>query len=85
MNKKNSPIHDEDDSLILQTKLSDLASNKLIEILDDDISSLTYQLQDESLVSYAKKIKKEEAVINWNENCSDFEFNRHTFNFYACW
>ena len=62
-------IHDEDDSLILQTKLSDLASNKLIEILDDDISSLTYQLQDESLVSYAKKIKKEEAVINWNENC----------------
>lgn len=62
-------ILDEDDSLILQTKLSDLASEKIIEILNSDIQNLKYQAQDNSLASYATKIKKDEAVIDWNEPC----------------
>ncbi len=62
-------ILDEDDSLILQTKLSDLASEKIIEILDTDIPYLRYQPQDNGLASYATKIKKDEAIIDWNESC----------------
>ena len=55
--------------MILQTKLSDLASEKIIEILNNDIQNLKYQTQDDSLASYATKIKKDEALIDWNEPC----------------
>lgn len=60
-------IYDDDDSLTLQTKLSDLASGKLIELLDNDFLNLNNMIQDSSSATYAKKIKKEEAIINWDE------------------
>ena len=53
----------------LSEKLSLLASEKILDILDNIYRHKTlFKDQDHSKASYAKKIKKIEGKINWDEN-----------------
>ena len=53
----------------LSKDLSKISSETIIEILDDIFNEkLKYVDQNHKLATYAKKIKKHEALINWNES-----------------
>ena len=53
----------------LSKDLSKISSESIIEILDDIFNKkLKFIEQDHKFASYAKKIKKNEALINWSES-----------------
>ena len=53
----------------LSEKLSLLASEKILDILDSiNVGKVEFKDQDHSKATYAKKIEKIEGKINWNEN-----------------
>ena len=55
----------------LSKNLSKISSRSIEGILDDIFNEkLKYIEQNHSLATYAKKIKKTEALINWNESAS---------------
>ena len=60
-------IINDDNTLSLQAKLTDLAISKLDEVISINNSSKLLVRQNEMDASYAKKIKKSESIINWNE------------------
>jgi methionyl-tRNA formyltransferase len=63
------PIEQNDTAQVLHDKLAVLGAATLLEtigILSDGSAKL--EDQDESLVTYAAKITKEEAAINWQES-----------------
>ncbi|MDI6758635.1 MAG: methionyl-tRNA formyltransferase [Candidatus Omnitrophota bacterium] len=75
ISKKEIEIFNNDTSLILKEKLSHLAAEMLLETIRD-IEKNDYQLtlQDESRVTLAPKLKKEDGLINWN-SCSKEIYN----------
>ena len=61
-------ISDNDNFLTLSEKLSSLASEKLLENIDDILEDkVTFYDQNNLKATYAKKILKSEGKINWNE------------------
>jgi len=61
-------ISDNDNFLTLSEKLSSLASEKLLENIDDILEGkVTFYDQNNLEATYAKKILKSEGKINWNE------------------
>tara|TARA_Y100000996_G_scaffold191107_1_gene149470 strand:- start:389 stop:937 length:549 start_codon:yes stop_codon:yes gene_type:complete len=61
-------ISDNDNFLTLSEKLSSLASEKLLENIDDILEDkLAFYDQNNLEATYAKKILKSEGKINWNE------------------
>ena len=55
----------------LSEKLSLLASEKILDVLDNIYDgNVNFQDQDHSNATYAKKIEKTEGKINWNENAN---------------
>tara|TARA_Y100000996_G_C22299049_1_gene551352 strand:- start:203 stop:712 length:510 start_codon:yes stop_codon:yes gene_type:complete len=53
----------------LSEKLSSLASEKILDVLDNIYDgNIKFIDQDNSKATYAKKIQKIEGKINWNEN-----------------
>ena len=53
----------------LSKKLSKISSESILEILDDIFSKkIKFIEQNHRLMTYAKKIQKEEGEINWSEN-----------------
>ena len=62
-------IKNTDNTEIISTKLSVLASEKIIENIDSIFEDkLTFKEQDESKATYASKIEKSEGEIQWNDN-----------------
>ena len=56
----------------LSERLSILASEKISDIIDDILDkNLNFKPQDHSKATYAKKIKKTEGLINWNEKAEN--------------
>ena len=56
---------------ILSKKMSNLAANKIIEALDlIENKNAKFIPQNNKEATYAKKIDKIEAKINWNENAN---------------
>jgi methionyl-tRNA formyltransferase len=65
-------IKDNDNSEIISTKLSILASEKIIENIDSIFEDkLIFKEQDDSKATYASKIKKSEGEILWNDNAEN--------------
>ena len=64
-------VSNEDDSLILQEKLSNLAADNIIDILKLFSNKPKLISQNNDNVSYAPKIEKSEAIINWDKNCRE--------------
>ena len=62
-------ILDNENSEDLSKRLSNLASEKILDNIDDILENRAlFKDQDHSQSSYAKKIKKEEGKIIWQEN-----------------
>ncbi len=62
-------IKDSDNAEIISNKLSILASEKIIENIDNIFEDkLTFKEQDDLKATYASKIEKSEGEIQWNDN-----------------
>jgi methionyl-tRNA formyltransferase len=65
-------IKDSDNAEIISKKLSILASEKIIENVDNILEDkLTFKKQDDSKATYASKIEKSEGEIQWNNNAEN--------------
>lgn len=73
------PISDNDTSASLYEKLAKLGPNTLVECLQNWHSS-TRQAQDESLATYAAKLSKQEAYLDWTLAAEQLERNIRAFN-----
>lgn len=69
---KSCPIKPTDTSQTLHDKLADLGAEALMEALDQ-IEHLTPQKQDEQGITYAHKLKKEEALIDWHLSAKEVD------------
>ena len=68
-NQYSLKISEEMNSEELSEKLSLIASEKILDILDNiDDGNLKFKDQDHSKATYAKKIQKTQGKIDWNEN-----------------
>lgn len=66
--KKVIPITDQDTSASLHDQLAELGAVALLEVLEGlSMGIVTTEVQDESLVTYAEKLTKAEALIDWNQ------------------
>lgn len=75
------PITAEDTSATLYDKLADLGPQGLIETLQQLADGKTQpEVQDESLVTYAEKLSKEEAQIDWSLSAAQLERCIRAFN-----
>lgn len=73
------PIEQSDTSATLYTKLAELGPKALVNVLDD-IDSYKPEKQNDALATYAKKLSKEEALINWQDDAAQIERNIRAFN-----
>ncbi len=70
-----------DNGETLSNKLADLGAKMLISVLDNfALGTLTSTLQDENFVTYAEKINKAEAIINWSQSATDIHCKIRAFN-----
>ena len=68
-NQYSLKILENENSEDLSIRLSNLASQKLLENIDEIIEgNAIFKEQDHSKSTYAKKIKKEEGKIDWNDS-----------------
>tara|TARA_R110000751_G_scaffold307898_1_gene434114 strand:+ start:9767 stop:10711 length:945 start_codon:yes stop_codon:yes gene_type:complete len=77
--KHSLDISKEDTSATLYQKLADMGPKALLETLAT-LADLQPQIQDDALASYAKKLSKEEAKIDWNLSAEQLERNIRAFN-----
>lgn len=69
-----TPISHSDDRLTLEHRLADLGCQALLHTLADfDALQAGATAQDNSLSTYAKKIEKTEALINWNSSAAEID------------
>ena len=73
------PIEAADTSASLYQKLASVGPSALCYTLDN-LFSLTAQAQDNSLATYAKKLSKEEACIDWHMAADQICHNIRAFN-----
>ncbi len=65
-------IEENENSQTLSDRLSNLASEKISEVIDSIIyKEIKFKPQDHSQASYAEKIKKTEGLIDWNDKAED--------------
>ncbi|KGB09207.1 methionyl-tRNA formyltransferase [Enterobacteriaceae bacterium ATCC 29904] len=75
------PITAEDTSATLYDKLAELGPQGLIDTLKQLAdNSATPEVQDEALVTYAEKLSKEEARIDWSLSAAQLERCIRSFN-----
>ncbi|HLT63054.1 MAG TPA: methionyl-tRNA formyltransferase [Pseudohongiella sp.] len=72
--KVQTPISDTDDRQTLEDRLAELGCDALIKTLAD-LQSLqaNAEKQDDSLTTYARKIEKAEALINWQGPAAEID------------
>ncbi|MCW8093469.1 methionyl-tRNA formyltransferase [Alteromonas sp. ASW11-130] len=73
------PITAEDTSASLYTKLAELGPHTLLTVLDQ-LEQLTPTPQNTDNATYAKKLSKEEARIDWQLSAEQIERNIRAFN-----
>ncbi|HEY3646260.1 MAG TPA: methionyl-tRNA formyltransferase [Gammaproteobacteria bacterium] len=65
--ERRTPIGDEDDSQVLHDRLAKLGATALMQVLDA-LPDVEPRKQDPAGVSYAAKLSKEEAQLDWNRS-----------------
>jgi len=76
-----TPIRDDETGGSLHDRLSQLAAELLARHLDDlETGRLTPVVQEESLASYADKLDKGEAVLDWRNDAVQLERQVRAFN-----
>ncbi len=74
-------INDNDSSFSMQNKFIDIGIQCMLKTLEAIIeNNFKLQPQNESIATYAQKIKKEEAKINWNDNAEKIHKKIMAFN-----
>ncbi|MDB3972584.1 methionyl-tRNA formyltransferase, partial [Candidatus Thioglobus sp.] len=74
-------ITDDETAHSLHDKLADLGAQGIVEALDN-INQLTSTVQDEAGITYAKKLTKEEAWIDWSKSAVQINQQIRAFNPY---
>ncbi|GJQ59210.1 MAG: methionyl-tRNA formyltransferase [Candidatus Scalindua sp. AMX11] len=70
--QKSLRVGDNETAGELGDRLSSLGAEVLMESIDQlDAGDIKYTKQDESLVTYAPKLKKRDGLINWNQNTKE--------------
>ena len=65
-------IEENENAQTLSDRLSALASDKISEVIDSIIGKeVNFKQQDHSQATYAKKIKKTEGLIDWNDRAEN--------------
>jgi methionyl-tRNA formyltransferase len=77
--KHSLAITQDDSSASLYQKLAEIGPKALLETLAT-LTELHPQIQDNELASYAKKLSKEEAKIDWGLSAEQLERNIRAFN-----
>lgn len=77
--KVECPIEATDTSELLHDRLATLGATAITTALNQ-FSTLTPEKQDESLVTYAQKIIKEEAELNWHSSAEELSCHIRAFN-----
>lgn len=77
--KVECPIQSEDTSETVHERLAQLGAKAIVTALNQ-LSQLTPQPQDESLATYAHKITKEEAQLNWQQPAEELARKIRAFN-----
>lgn len=79
--KVSCPITPTDTSATLYQKLADIAPTALITVLDSlEKGTFPAEKQDEKLSTYAEKLSKEEAKLDWNLSAVELERCIRAFN-----
>ena len=73
------PIYENDTSEMLHDRLAGIGSQALLFTLDQ-LSEIKPQQQDNALATYAHKIKKEEAELDWNIPAQELARKVRAFN-----
>ncbi len=75
------PIETSDTSATMYEKLAELGPDALVECLADIAEGKAVpEKQDDALANYAKKLSKEEARIDWNDDAAHIERCVRAFN-----
>jgi methionyl-tRNA formyltransferase len=77
--KHSLAITTEDTSATLYQKLAEMGPKALLETLGN-LGQIQPQMQDDKLASYAQKLSKEEAQIDWQLDAEQLERNIRAFN-----
>lgn len=81
LGKRSCPIEPNDTAATLHERLAGLGAEMLIDMLPMlEGGNLPGEVQDETLVTYAEKIEKAEARIDWRHNALDIERRVRAFN-----
>lgn len=76
-----TPISDQETGASLHDKLADLGAQLLIKALDEIADNkLQATPQDDQLATYAHKLNKEEAQINWQHSAQELDRTIRAFN-----
>jgi methionyl-tRNA formyltransferase len=79
--KSTEPIHDTDTAASLHDRLSTLGARTLVTVLARLADGgLAPELQDNAAACYARKLKKEEAVIDWTQDAASLHRRIRAFN-----
>ena len=73
------PIANDDTSATMYEKLAALGPKALVDVVND-FESYPPTKQDDTQATYAKKLSKEEALINWSDDAKQIERNIRAFN-----
>jgi methionyl-tRNA formyltransferase len=76
-----TPIHPDDTAGTLRSRLAALGTRALLEVLDQVAAGTAHaRAQDDALATYARKIDKAEARIDWRLSAEDIERRVRAFN-----
>lgn len=79
--KKNCLIEPDDTSQTLHDKLATIGANAIVETLSQlSQAKAIFEKQDDSQASYAGKISKEDACIDWHKQAIDIERTIRAYN-----
>ncbi|GGF64744.1 methionyl-tRNA formyltransferase [Alteromonas lipolytica] len=79
------PIEAEDTSASLYTQLAEIGPQALVQVLDE-FDTLNAEKQDNELATYAQKLSKEEAFLDWQQPAEQLSRNVRAFNPWPiCW
>jgi methionyl-tRNA formyltransferase len=72
--KLTTPVSDHDDRVSLENRLAELGCQALLHTLSDfDALQANAMVQDNASTTYAKKIEKTEALINWGNSAAEID------------
>lgn len=75
------PIHDDDTAQVLHDRLAEIGANALLNTLSDLENLQQHALaQDDALMCYAHKLRKDEAAIDWQRSAQEIVRQVHAFN-----